>query len=90
MITDKRISEIIKEEVSVLDFFRDLNNQSGEMKPWNPETKMDRMKPLNAYKSKGSIPTKDYGVIRGYNDWKKNYSGRMGYPEYCEKFGVRR
>jgi hypothetical protein len=89
-ITDKRISEIIREEVNALDFFKALNQQSGELTPWDAETKMERMKPTNAMKSKGGIPTRDYGVIRGYNDWSENFRDRMTYPEYCVKFGLRR
>jgi len=86
----KRISEIIREEIDALEFFSNLNKQSGELKPWDAATKMDRMKPINAHRSKGSIPTRDYGIIRGYNDWKLNYSDKITYPQYCEKFGIRR
>lgn len=86
----KRISEIIREEISALDFFTRLNQQSGEMSPWDASTKMERMKPINAHRSKGNIPTRDYGVLRGYNDWSKNYRGVMTYPQYCDKFQIRR
>ena len=90
MMNSKRIHEIIMEEVNALDFFNSINQQSGELTPWNPETKMERMQPSNAARSRGSVPTKDIGVIRGYNDWSKNFRDAMTYPQYCEKFGLRR
>lgn len=89
-MNDRRIREIIREEVDALDFFNDINKRSGDLTPWNPETKMERMQPGNAARSRGSAPTKDFGVIRGYNDWDKNFRDVMTYPQYCEKFGLRR
>ena len=89
-MNDRRIREIIREEVNALDFFNGINQRSGELTPWNPDTKMERMRPGNAARSKGNIPTKDIGVMRGYNDWNKNFRDAMTYPQYCEKFGLRR
>ena len=89
-ISDKRIHEIIMEEINALDFFNDINKQSGGLTPWDAEGKMDRMQPSNAARSQGSAPTNDYGVIRGYNDWRENFKQVMNYPQYCKKFGVRR
>ena len=51
---------------------------------------MERMQPSNASRSNGSAPTREYGVIRGYNDWSANFKGEMTYPQYCAKFGLRR
>ena len=51
---------------------------------------MERMQPSNAARSSGSVPTRDIGVMRGYNDWSKNFRDAMTYPQYCEKFGLRR
>ena len=96
-MTNSRISEIIREaiasrlnEVDVVDFFNGLNKQSGGLTPWDAEGKMDRMRPSNASRSNGSVPTNDYGVIRGYNDWRENFKHVMDYPQYCQRFGVRR
>ena len=89
-MNDRRIREIIREEVDALDFFNGINQRSGELTPWNPDTKMERMQPSNAARSSGSVPTRDIGVMRGYNDWSKNFRDAMSYPQYCEKFGLRR
>lgn len=96
-MTNDRISEIIREaiasrlnEIDAVDFFNGLNKQSGGLTPWNAEDKMERMRPSNASRSQGSVPTNDYGVIRGYNDWRENFKNVMDYPQYCQKFNVRR
>jgi hypothetical protein len=89
-MNDRRIREIIREEVDALDFFGGINQRSGGLTPWDSEGKMGRMQPINASRSNGSVPTKDIGVIRGYNDWSKNFRDAMTYPQYCEKFGLRR
>ena len=86
----KRINEIIKEEIRALDFLNGLNKSNGGLTPWDAETKMDRMQPSNASRSKGTMPPREYGVIRGYNDWNKNYRDMMDYPSYCRRFGIRR
>ena len=87
---DVRIGEIIREEIDALDFFNGINKSNGGLTPWDAETKMDRMHPSNASRSNGSVPTRDYGVIRGYNDWRDNFKSVMDYPSYCVRFGVRR
>jgi hypothetical protein len=96
-MTRKRISEIIREaiasrldEIDAVDFFNGLNKQSGSLTPWDAEGKMDRMRPSNASRSSGSMPPRDFGVIRGYNDWRENFKNVMDYPQYCQRFGVRR
>ncbi len=86
-IMENRIDRFIRE--SIEDYFNDLNSMD-ELTPWDSETKMDRMKPINAHRSRGSVPTRDYGVIRGYKDWKENFENVMKYPEYCKRFGLRR
>ena len=90
MISDKRIHEIIMEEINALDFFDGLNKSNGGLTPWDAEGKMDRMQPSNAARSNGSMPPRDFGVIRGYNDWRETFKQVMDYPQYCKKFGVRR
>ncbi len=82
-----RIDRIIRE--SIEDFLNGLNANGG-LTPWDAETKMDRMRPSNASRSKGTVPTRDYGVIRGYNDWRDNFKNVMDYPSYCNRFGIRR
>ncbi len=89
-MNSKRIREIIREEDDELDFFNGINQENGGLTAWNPETKMERMQPSNAARSRGSVPTKNIGVIRGYNDWDKNFRDAMTYPQYCQKFGLRR
>lgn len=89
-MNSKRIREIIREEVDALEFFNGINQSNGGLTPWNPDTKMERMQPSNASRSNGSVPTREYGVIRGYNDWSANFKGEMTYPQYCAKFGLRR
>lgn len=83
-IDSKRISEIIREEVNALDFFNNLNQRSGDLTPWDSETKMDRMRPSNASRSKGSIPTNDFRV-HTYQDWVQNYKPKgISYQQYRE------
>ena len=89
-LSNERISKIIREEVDALEFFQGLNDVNGGLTPWDASTKMDRMQPTNAMRSSGSVPTRDYGAIRGYNDWRDNFKNVMDYPSYCKKFGVRR
>ena len=85
-----RIREIIREEVDALEFFNGINQSNGGLTAWNPETKMERMQPSKASRSNGSVPTRDYGIMRGYNDWNANFKDSMTYPQYCIKFGLRR
>lgn len=96
-MNDIRISEIIREciisqlnELDAVDFFNSLNQSNGGLTPWDVEGKMDRMRPSNASRSNGSIPTNDYGIIRGYNDWRENFKHVMDYPSYCKRYGIRR
>ena len=56
--------------------------------PWDPDTKMDRMQPGNAARSKGTAHNGDFGVMRGYNDWKDNFKQAMSYKDYCKKFNL--
>lgn len=88
-MTNKRISEIIKEEIDALDFFQGLNNRGNDLTPWDSEGKMDRMQPSNAARSKGNMPPREY-IPRGYNDWKENYSHVMDYAQYRKRFGLSR
>ena len=85
-----RIREIIREEVDALEFFNGINQSNGGLTAWKPETKMERMQPSKASRSNGSVPTRDYGIMRGYNDWNANFKDSMTYPQYCIKFGLRR
>ena len=83
-ITSKRISEIIREEVSALDFFNDLNSRSNGLTPWDAESKMDRMQPSNAMRSKGSMPPREF-KIHTYQDWVQNYKPKgISYQQYRE------
>ena len=83
-ITEERIREIIREEVNALDFFKGINSERGGLTPWNPETKMERMRPTNASRSQGSVPTNDF-KIHSYSDWVKNYKPQgISYREYMQ------
>lgn len=83
-MNNKRIHEIIMEEVNALDFFNGINQQSGELTPWNPETKMERMQPSNAARSRGSVPSGEFR-IHSYADWIKNYKPQgISYSEYMK------
>lgn len=90
MITNRRISEIIREsiemvcEMDAVDFFSNLNKQNGGLTAWNPATKMDRMQPTSAMKSKGTVPTKPF-KMHSRLDWARNYRGKgISYEEYME------
>ena len=83
-MTNKRISEIIKEEIDALDFFQGLNNMSNDLTPWDSEDKMDRMQPSRAARSKGSVPTNDFRV-HSYADWLQNWKPRgISYSKYMQ------
>jgi hypothetical protein len=84
MMNSKRIHEIIMEEVNALDFFNSINKQSGELTPWNPETKMERMQPSNASRANYMPPRSDF-KLHTYADWIKNYKPRgISYSEYIK------
>lgn len=83
MITNKRIREIIREEVDALEFFNNLNKKSGELTPWDASTKMDRMKPSRASCAK-YIPSKEF-KLHSYNDWAANYKPNgISYADYMK------
>ena len=84
MITSKRISEIIREEVNALDFFNGLNKSNGGLTPWDASTKMDRMQPSNAMRSNGSMSARDV-KYHSYLDWVQNYKPKgISYQQYRE------
>ena len=83
-ISDKRIRQIIREEINALDFFKNLNSQSKPLTGWDSSTKMDRMNPGNAARSKGTIPTKDFR-IHTVEDWRENYKPKgISYQQYLK------
>ena len=83
-MTNKRISEIIREEIDALDFFQGLNNRSNDLTPWDSEGKMDRMQPSRAARSKGSVPTNDFRV-HSYADWFQNWKpSGISYSKYMQ------
>ena len=83
-MTNKRISEIIREEVDALDFFQGLNSRSNSLTPWDVDTKMDRMQPSNAMRSKGSMPPREF-KMHTYQDWVRNYKPQgISYQQYTE------
>jgi hypothetical protein len=82
MMNNKRIKEIIREEVDALEFFNGINQQNGGLTPWNPETKMERMRPSNASRANYIPPNKDF-KLHSYEDWVKNYKPQgISYQEY--------
>ena len=83
-MNDRRIREIIREEVDALDFFNGINQQSGGLTPWNPDTKMERMQPINASRANYMPPRSDF-KLHTYADWVKNYKPRgISYSEYMK------
>ena len=83
-MTNKRISEIIREEVDALDFFQGLNSRSNSLTPWDVDTKMDRMQPSNAMRSKGTMAPRDVHY-HSYQDWVRNYKPQgISYQQYRE------
>lgn len=77
-----RIDRIIRE--SIEDFLNGINQRNGGLTPWDAETKMDRMHPSNASRSRGSVPTMDVRY-HSYNDWVRNYKPQgISYQKYME------
>ena len=82
-MNDKRIREIIREEVDALEFFNGINDRNGGLTPWNPDTKMERMQPSRASRA-NKLPTNDFRV-HSYADWIKNYKPKgISYQEYMK------
>ena len=83
-MNSKRIREIIREEVSALDFFNGINQENGGLTAWNPETKMERMQPSNASRA-NYMPPKKYFRLHSYDDWVKNYKPKgISYKDYID------
>ena len=83
-MTNKRISEIIREEIDALDFFQGLNDRSNDLTPWDSEGKMDRMQPSQAARSKGSMPPSEVNY-HSYADWLQNWKPRgISYSKYMQ------
>lgn len=84
-ISDKQIRKAIRESINEMDaveFFGNLNKKSGEMTPWNPETKMERMQPGRAARA-NYIPPKGDFKLHTYQDWVQNYKPQgISYQEY--------
>lgn len=89
MNIDRIITESINKiiEAKVVDTFT----------PYTPEqAKINKMgigrmgNPSYDAAKKADTSPRDYGIIRGYNDWKANFSDAMDYPSYCRKFNLRR
>jgi hypothetical protein len=83
-MNDVRIGEIIREEIDALDFFNGINKSNGGLTPWDAESKMDRMQPSNAMRSKGSMSPREF-KMHTYQDWVQNYKPKgISYQQYRE------
>ena len=81
-MNNNRIREIIREEVDALEFFNGINQSNGGLTPWNPETKMERMRPSNASRANYIPPRGDF-KLHTYDDWVKNYKPQgISYQQY--------
>lgn len=82
---DEKIKQAIRESINEMDateFFSGLNKRNGEITPWNPETKMERMKPSRASRA-NCVPTKGDFKLHTYQDWVSNYKPQgISYQEY--------
>ena len=59
---------------------------------WPKETRAERFGVSNAMRSKSpsSSSSNSFDVIRGREDWLKNFkSSGMSFHSYCDKFGLR-
>ena len=82
ILSEERIHRVLMETLDdTVKEFEKINSRH-PLTPWNPATKMERMKPGNAARSKGTIPSKDFR-IHSYDDWKANYKPQgISWEEY--------
>lgn len=91
MLSESRLNQIIEQEIDKA-FPMVGYGGNGTWTKWDPATRAERFKPSNAMRAVTPPRTtpNPFDVVRGYNDWNDNYRGQMTYPQYCEKFGLKR
>lgn len=85
-LSKERLHRVIMESINkmdmdVVDAFKDINSRN-PLTPWDPETKMERMRPGNAARAMNIKPAKDF-KIHTYDDWVRNYKPQgISWKEY--------
>lgn len=83
MVSDSRILDILMEELDSVEGLKAINSSHG-LTPWDPATKMERMRPGNAAKARFN-PSNGTFKLHSYRDWKERFSGSgMSYSDYLK------
>lgn len=81
-LSSERIHRAIIESIEdTVKEFEKINSRH-QLTPWDPATKMDRMRPTNASRAMCNTPVKDF-KIHSYDDWVRNYKPQgISWKEY--------